>query len=143
MCWKLSARSGRMPWMSPAEWRLHRARRTTRRCGRSSPTPKAGRGSGYGRGAFRGAPSRYDGRLIARAPVAYTAAMMQLPDARGRFGAFGGGYVAETLIPALDELAREYEKARRDAKFKTEADCYLRQFVRRPTPPYCSDGLTK
>src|SRR5207302_1035216 len=45
MCWRLSAKSGRTPWMSPAEWRLRRARRTTRRCGRSSPTPRVGRGN--------------------------------------------------------------------------------------------------
>src|SRR5437660_4753006 len=69
--------------------------------------------------------------------------MMQLPDARGRFGAFGGRYVPETLIPALDELAREYEKARRDPKFKAELDSYLRQYVGRPTPLYYAERLTK
>src|SRR2546430_16122226 len=69
--------------------------------------------------------------------------MMQLPDARGRFGAFGGRYVPETLIPALDELAREYEKARRDPKFKVELDYYLRQNVGRPTPLYYAERLTK
>ncbi|TLY41505.1 MAG: tryptophan synthase subunit beta [Nitrospirae bacterium] len=68
---------------------------------------------------------------------------MQLPDARGRFGAFGGRYVPETLIPALDELAREYEKARRDPKFKAELDSYLRQYVGRPTPLYYAERLTK
>src|SRR5437867_1920762 len=57
--------------------------------------------------------------------------MASFPDARGRFGAFGGRYVPETLIPALDELAREYEKARRDPKFKTELDYYLREYVER------------
>src|SRR2546428_8957317 len=69
--------------------------------------------------------------------------MMQLPDARGRFGAFGGRYVPETLIPALDELAREYEKARRDPKFKAELDYNLRQYVGRPTPLYYAERLTK
>jgi tryptophan synthase beta chain len=68
---------------------------------------------------------------------------MQLPDARGRFGAFGGRYVPETLIPALDELAREYEKARRDPKFKAELNYYLRQYVGRPTPLYYAERLTK
>jgi tryptophan synthase beta chain len=69
--------------------------------------------------------------------------MTHLPDARGRFGAFGGRYVPETLIPALDELAREYEKARRDPKFKAELNYYLRQYVGRPTPLYYAERLTK
>jgi tryptophan synthase beta chain len=69
--------------------------------------------------------------------------MMQLPDARGRFGAFGGRYVPETLIPALDQLAREYERARRDPKFKAELDYYLRQYVGRPTPLYSAERLSR
>src|SRR2546426_1083722 len=69
--------------------------------------------------------------------------MTSLPDARGRFGAFGGRYVPETLIPALDELAREYEKARRDPQFKTELDYYLREYVGRPTPLYYAERLSK
>ena len=69
--------------------------------------------------------------------------MASFPDARGRFGAFGGRYVPETLIPALDELAREYEKARRDPKFKTELDYYLREYVGRPTPLYHAERLSK
>ena len=69
--------------------------------------------------------------------------MTLLPDARGRFGAFGGRYVPETLIPALDELAREYEKARRDARFKAELDSYLREYVGRPTPLYYAERLSK
>ena len=69
--------------------------------------------------------------------------MTSLPDARGRFGAFGGRYVPETLIPALDELAREYEKARRDPRFKAELDSYLREYVGRPTPLYYAERLSK
>src|SRR2546428_12762593 len=69
--------------------------------------------------------------------------MTPLPDARGRFGAFGGGYGPETLIPALDELAREYEKARRDPRFKVELDSYLREYVGRPTPLYYAERLSK
>src|SRR5438445_13055145 len=69
--------------------------------------------------------------------------MTSLPDARGRFGAFGGRYVPETLIPALDELAREYEKARRAPQFKTELDYYLREYVGRPTPLYYAERLSK
>jgi tryptophan synthase beta chain len=69
--------------------------------------------------------------------------MAHLPDERGRFGSFGGRYVPETLIPALDELTREYEKARRDPKFKAELTYYLRQYVGRPTPLYYAERLTK
>src|SRR2546422_7894349 len=69
--------------------------------------------------------------------------MTSLPDARGRFGAFGGRYVPETLIPALDELAQEYEKARRAPQFKTELDYYLREYVGRPTPLYYAGRLSK
>ncbi len=69
--------------------------------------------------------------------------MTLLPDSRGRFGAFGGRYVPETLIPALDELAKEYEKARRDPKFKAELAYYLRQYVGRPTSLFYAERLTK
>ena len=69
--------------------------------------------------------------------------MQNIPDERGRFGAFGGRYVPETLIPALDELSRVYGKARRDPKFRTELDYYLRQYVGRPTPLYFAERLTK
>ena len=69
--------------------------------------------------------------------------MQNIPDARGRFGAFGGRYVPETLIPALEELSRVYGKARRDPKFRTELDYYLRQYVGRPTPLYFAERLTK
>src|SRR5438034_979005 len=69
--------------------------------------------------------------------------MQNIPDERGRFGAFGGRYVPETLIPALDELSRVYAKARRDPKFRTELDYYLRQYVGRPTPLYFAERLTK
>jgi len=68
--------------------------------------------------------------------------MHTTPDQRGRFGTFGGRYVPETLIPALVELTRVYEKARRDPKFKAELDYYLRQYVGRPTPLYFAKRLT-
>jgi tryptophan synthase beta chain len=69
--------------------------------------------------------------------------MQNIPDERGRFGAFGGRYVPETLIPALEELSRVYAKACRDAGFRTELDYYLRQYVGRPTPLYFAERLTK
>jgi tryptophan synthase beta chain len=69
--------------------------------------------------------------------------MQNIPDERGRFGAFGGRYVPETLIPALEELSRVYAKARHDVRFRTELDYYLRQYVGRPTPLYFAERLTK
>jgi tryptophan synthase beta chain len=69
--------------------------------------------------------------------------MQTIPDERGRFGSFGGRYAPETLIPALEELTRVYAKARRDPKFRTELDYYLRQYVGRPTPLYLAQRLTK
>ena len=69
--------------------------------------------------------------------------MTLLPDSRGRFGAFGGRYVPETLIPALDELSRAYAKARRDPKFQAELGYYLREYVGRPTTLFHAERLTK
>ncbi|MBL9147313.1 MAG: tryptophan synthase subunit beta [Phycisphaerae bacterium] len=54
-------------------------------------------------------------------------------DADGRFGRFGGRYVPETLVAALDELAAAYAEARRDPSFRDEVERLLREFVGRPT----------
>lgn len=68
---------------------------------------------------------------------------MRLPDRRGHFGIFGGKYVPETLMAALDELEREYRKARRDKKFVRLLNYYLDSFAGRPTPLYFAERLTK
>ena len=60
--------------------------------------------------------------------------MSSAPDSRGRFGAYGGRYVPETLIPALDELEREFAAAWSDEAFRTEYDNLLRDYVGRPSP---------
>jgi tryptophan synthase beta chain len=57
-----------------------------------------------------------------------------MPDRRGYFGDFGGKYVPETLMAALDEFESAYRKLRRDREFKLELDDILRDFVGRPTP---------
>lgn len=57
-----------------------------------------------------------------------------VPDARGHFGIFGGRFVPETLIPALDELEQEYRKAQHDPEFQREFLYYLKHYVGRPTP---------
>src|SRR5438876_1622395 len=61
----------------------------------------------------------------------------------GRFGAYGGRYVPETLMSALEELEREYEKAKRDRKFQRRLDELLRTFAGRPTPLFFARRLTK
>lgn len=57
-----------------------------------------------------------------------------LPDARGRFGPYGGQFVPETLMPALAELERAYTSAKTDPTFWEELNGYFRNFVGRPTP---------
>lgn len=60
----------------------------------------------------------------------------------GRFGRYGGRYVAETLVPALEELERAYEEARGDPSFRRELDDCLRRYVGRPTPLYRAARLS-
>ena len=72
-----------------------------------------------------------------------TAQPMTAPRSRGRFGAYGGRYVPETLIPVLDELEAEYAQAVRDPAFAAEVDRYLRTFCGRPTPLYFARRLTE
>jgi tryptophan synthase beta chain len=61
----------------------------------------------------------------------------------GRFGVYGGRYVPETLMAALDELDREYEKAKRDKKFQARLDELLRTYAGRPTPLFFARRLTQ
>ncbi len=62
--------------------------------------------------------------------------------AAGRFGVYGGRYVPETLMAALDELEREYEKAKRDRKFQQRLDQLLKTYAGRPTPLFFARRLT-
>jgi len=57
-----------------------------------------------------------------------------LPDSRGHFGPYGGRFVPETLVPALDELEAAWLEARRDARFREELTLLLTRFAGRPTP---------
>jgi tryptophan synthase beta chain len=66
-----------------------------------------------------------------------------LPDARGRFGRFGGRYVPETLIPALEELRAAYEDAKNDPAFLAEFRTILREYVGRPSRLYFAKNLTE
>ena len=61
----------------------------------------------------------------------------------GRFGVYGGRYVPETLMVALEELEREYEKARRDRSFQRRLDELLRTYAGRPTALFFARRLTQ
>jgi tryptophan synthase beta chain len=66
-----------------------------------------------------------------------------MPDARGRFGRFGGRYVPETLIPALEDLQNAYAAAKADPEFIAEFERVLRDFVGRPSRLYFAKNLTE
>jgi len=69
-------------------------------------------------------------------------ATAEVPDARGRFGAYGGRFVPETLTHALDELAVEYDRAVCDVEFQADLDRLLHHYVGRPSPLYHARRLS-
>jgi len=68
---------------------------------------------------------------------------INLPDENGRFGAFGGRYVAETLMPPILELEKAYGEAKADLAFQAEFDDFLEHYVGRPSPLYFAERLTE
>ena len=66
-----------------------------------------------------------------------------MPDAHGRFGDYGGRYVAETLMPLVLELEQQYEAAKADPTFQAELDGYLKHYVGRPSPLYLAARLSQ
>jgi tryptophan synthase beta chain len=65
------------------------------------------------------------------------------PDANGLFGSFGGRYVAETLMPLVLDLAREYEAAKQDPSFLEDLAYFQRDYIGRPNPLYFAERLTE
>jgi tryptophan synthase beta chain len=65
------------------------------------------------------------------------------PDERGRFGLYGGRFVAETLMPLILDLEAAYAEATRDAAFQAELDYWLEHYVGRPSPLYFAERLTR
>jgi tryptophan synthase beta chain len=65
------------------------------------------------------------------------------PDERGRFGMFGGRFVAETLMPLILELEQAYAAAKVDPAFQAEMESYLTHYVGRPSPLYFAERLTE
>ena len=66
-----------------------------------------------------------------------------MPDAEGRFGPYGGRFVAETLMPLVLELNQAYEAAKADSSFQAELDDFLTHYVGRPSPLYFAERLTE
>ena len=66
-----------------------------------------------------------------------------VPDKSGHFGEYGGKFVPETLMPALEQLEKEYLIAKEDPKFNEELKYYLNEYVGRPSPLYYARRLTE
>jgi tryptophan synthase beta chain len=64
------------------------------------------------------------------------------PDEFGKFGEFGGSFVAETLMPAVLELQETYQKLKNDPKFQAEINYYFKDYIGRPSPLYFASKLT-
>jgi len=77
------------------------------------------------------------------APTVLEQSRQQFPDALGRYGAFGGRFVPETLMDALNRLADEYEQVKHDAAFQERLSYYLKHYVGRPSPLYHVERLTR
>ena len=72
-----------------------------------------------------------------------TQSYSQGPDQRGLFGPFGGQFVAETLMPLINDLAAEYEKAKNDPAFLAELAYFQRDYIGRPSPLYHAERLSE
>ncbi len=79
----------------------------------------------------------------ARTPQAGLNTFRGGPDERGHFGAYGGRFVAETLMPLILQLEAAYRSAKADPAFKAEMDAFLRDYVGRPSPLYYAERLTE
>ena len=71
------------------------------------------------------------------------AKLSQMPDSGGHFGPYGGVFVPETLMPAVQQLQEEYERARNDKQFRAEFEQLLATYCGRPTPLYFAERLTE
>src|SRR6185503_19011423 len=75
--------------------------------------------------------------------MANAVSVSTVPDLAGHFGPYGGVFVPETLIAALQELQREYAQAKADPEFQREFDRYMREYVGRPSRLYFAQRLTE
>src|SRR5579871_1221190 len=113
-------------WAAPSSAPSVGLTQTSRTCRRRLQSVKAG------------SPLSGRGDRLKSIPMSTTdpsaAAYGSPPDAAGRFGAYGGRYVPETLMPALEELETAFEEAWADPSFRAELDRLLREYVGRPSP---------
>src|SRR5882757_9186877 len=96
--------------------------------------------------AFSFAPRRKTHLLPSHRPPTLRAPMLDLaslPDAHGHFGPYGGMFVPETLMTALNDLTAEYLAAREDADFQKQLTWLLQEYAGRPTPLYFAERLTQ
>jgi len=96
------------------------------------------RGSHPSKGAKGGTPSINKGTHVSKTPL-----KLALLPSPGRFGPWGGRYVPETLMAALDELEREYERAKKDPRFRARLGELLKTFAGRPTPLFFARRLSQ
>ncbi len=87
--------------------------------------------------------SRPEARTVMPETAATPVAATPFPDALGRFGTFGGRFVPETLMDALNQLAEAYERFRNDPGFRAEMEDYLKNYVGRPSALYFAKRLTE
>src|SRR5271170_2503554 len=103
------------------------------------------RAGGRGAPRERRAPSECGARSESgtEETTSMSAIAQMVPDARGRYGRYGGRYVPETLMAPLEELERAYAAARADSTFQAELDALLHNFAGRPTPLQFAARLTE
>ena len=65
------------------------------------------------------------------------------PDKHGRFGKFGGRFVAETLMPLLIDVEKEYLNAKKSTKFKNQLNYYFKNYIGRPSPLYFAERISQ
>src|SRR5262249_650770 len=109
--------------------RTQRGQRRRRHLARSPRRHRHLQRRGVGRAGGEG--SREAGQALGASEAEI---MTALPDKHGYFGEFGGQYVPETLMAALEEFEAAYKRVRRDREFRRELDDILANFVGRPTP---------
>ncbi|NBB82010.1 MAG: tryptophan synthase subunit beta [Alphaproteobacteria bacterium] len=119
---------------------------TDRRCRRRAPQPPIGPATAPCAGAARPRSLETVRALTATDIPAATAVPNTYragPDEDGRFGIFGGRFVAETLMPLILEVEKAYEEAKQNPGFEAELRYYLTHYVGRPSPLYFAERLTQ
>src|SRR3989338_9959357 len=126
MCERLASRANPSAWMPPARSKSGLASRITRKSGSLSPMPNPKPKTHKSKASRPPKTSGPNGAMSG----------YHVPDAAGHFGPYGGRFVPETLMSAIEDLTREYLAARDDRFFQRQFADYLQKYAGRPTPPY-------